>query len=632
MKKIYLYILFFSIIQGTWAQEHLSDTLEIEEAVVTSPRLINFTTGAKVQRIGKLAKELNRGNSIADLLNDFSIASIKSYGVDGLTSVSLRGAGSNHTAVVWNGFNLQSPMNGGIDMAQLPAGFMDDIQVQYGGAGALYGSGCIGGIVHLNNTISTHKGFSANFTQQGGSFNTFSTLASVKIGTGKTGHGIKVYYKTADNNFEFTNNQQINSPTQKTNNAQVKKLGLLQSNNFKVGKGNIETNLWYQLNDKHIPPNMFKKTNKASQEDQNIRGIINYRHPWKHHLLAVKNGIFVEQTQYNDPEMPSEQANSLSKAYTSRTEIENLFRINNHLQLNAGVNYAYIWADVDDYPSNTDQQRASVFTSFKAFTNNKKWATTINFRKEWVDDHFTPFIPAIGIRYSPDKTLTLQGNISRNYRLPTFNELYWANWGNPDLKPEDGYSTDLGLQWLITRKNMHLKLSSSIFHSRVKDWIIWVPGLGNWSPQNVQKVWSRGVEAEAKWALQLTHFQTQLFVQYGYTRSTNESEQTGINGKQLIYVPKHEAKGNVRMQYKSWYINYSHGYVGQRYITADHSGLPIKGYQIGNLKLGKSLNYQNLSMQIAADINNLWDSDYQVMAFYPMPLRNYGLTIHFDIN
>jgi iron complex outermembrane receptor protein len=627
MKKIVIIFIVLAAALNLSAQNSLSDTLKLEEAVVTAPRLINYTTGAKVQRISPHTKQQHRANSIADMLNQVSLASIKSYGVDGLTSISLRGAGSNHTAVVWNGFNLQSPMNGGVDMAQLPAGFIEDVQVQYGGAGALYGSGAIGGVVHLNNSLETIPGVTTTVTHQLGSFQSYSTLASVKIGTDNTAHALKFYHKSAENNFEFINTQRFNSPREETNNAAVNKIGLLQSNAFKFGKNKLETHVWYQFNDKEIPPNMFKATNSAEQKDKHFRGVVSFSSPWRQHKLNARAGIFLEETDYTNPEVDTEDANSLSQAKSLKTEVENNFRLGDNLMINTGIHYAYLWSDATTYPMGTHQNRASVFSSVKLFAKNNSWAGTITFRQELVDTQLSPFIPSVGIRYAPLKNLSIQVNLARNYRLPTFNELYWGNWGNPDLQPEDGYSSDVGFSWHTTRGNSTLQASSTIFHSRINDWIIWVPTQGKWTPENVQKVWSRGIELDAKWQYKVNDWNTIISARYGYTRSTNEGEQSAKQGKQLMYVPKHEGKSSLTLQYKRYNITYNHSYIGQRYITEDNSGMPIDAYQLGGLQIGASLHWQKLSIRISGQVRNIWNVNYQVMAFYPMPLRNYGLSL-----
>ncbi|MFO7938616.1 MAG: TonB-dependent receptor [Bacteroidales bacterium] len=630
MKKIVFTSLIVFIALHLRAQSLTTDTLKLEEVVVSAPRLINYTTGAKVQRITDLTRQQNRANSVADMLNQATLASIKSYGVDGLTSVSLRGAGSNHTAVVWNGFSLQSPMNGGVDMSQLPAGFIEDVQVQYGGAGALYGSGAIGGVVHLNNTLQINPDFSTSVTHQLGSFHSYSTLASFKMGTESTGHALKIYHKSAENNFEFINTQRINSPRERTSNAAVKKIGILQSNAIALGKSKLETHLWYQFNDKEIPPNMFKATNQAQQEDEHFRGVVSFSSPWQQHNFHARAGIFLEKTDYYNPETTDGEPGSLSQAQSVRTEVENDFRVAEHITLNTGLHYAYLWSDASTYPIGTNQNRASIYSSLKLFSKNNQWASTLTLRQEFVDDHFTPFIPSLGLRYSPIKQVSFQANLARNYRLPTFNELYWGNWGNPDLQPEDGYSSDLGIKWIEALGNSTLQLGSTVFHSRIQDWIIWVPAQGKWSPDNVQKVWSRGVEVDAKWTYHTGQWRTTVNARYGFTRSTNEGEHSAKQGKQLMYVPQHETKTSATVRYKKHSFTYFHSYIGKRYITEDHSGLPIEAYHTGSVQLSTTLEWQPVNIRLAAHINNLWNASYQVMAFYPMPLRNYQFTIEFS--
>ncbi len=63
-----------------------------------------------------------------------------------------------HTAILWNGFNIQNAMLGQTDLSLLPAVFFDEVEIEYGGSSAVWGSGAVAGSIHLNNRAGFGRG------------------------------------------------------------------------------------------------------------------------------------------------------------------------------------------------------------------------------------------------------------------------------------------------------------------------------------------------------------------------------------------------------------------------------------------------------------------------------------------
>ncbi len=138
------------------AQSDSSRTLP--EFVLRDPNLRAKGSLYKIQTVDSTWLENYRQRSMSDVLSELTPVFIKSYGPSALATPSFRGSSSSQTAVLWNGFNLQSVMNGQIDLNLLPAVFTDEVQVQYGSASAGWGSGAVGGAIHLNNRFHFNKG------------------------------------------------------------------------------------------------------------------------------------------------------------------------------------------------------------------------------------------------------------------------------------------------------------------------------------------------------------------------------------------------------------------------------------------------------------------------------------------
>ena len=197
---------------------------------------------------------------------------------------------------------------------------------------------------------------------------------------------------------------------------------------------------------------------------------------------------------------------------------------------------------------NESRFESSLLNSLRALLN-KKMAASFLFRTEYYDNKLIAFIPSAGFDYDLSQSFGLKINLSRNYHKPNLNDLYWLPGGNPELKPEDGFSSDLSVRkiWKTSSSELDLKLSG--FASLIDNWIIWRPaanGAYYWEADNLKKVFSRGAEFSSSWRYHPNEkIKMAVNANYSFTRSTNENAVESVDqsrGKQLIYIPKH--KGN----------------------------------------------------------------------------------------
>ncbi len=176
-------------------------TLNIQEVIVNDTRLENFSTGTKVQNFDSETLEQFDGDNLSDLLINESGIFIKTYGLGSLATSSFRGGSASQTVTLWNGFNINSPMNGQLDFSLVPAGLTNNVKIQHGGTSALWGSGAIGGTIHLNSIPVFDKGITAAASFEAGSFGTFKEKVSFEISKPKWISALKFSHNNAKNNF-----------------------------------------------------------------------------------------------------------------------------------------------------------------------------------------------------------------------------------------------------------------------------------------------------------------------------------------------------------------------------------------------------------------------------------------------
>lgn len=616
------------------AQEIPVDTSkQLKIVEVSSSRFTLFANTNKTETLDSTFLNRYSTSNLADILTNESQIFVKSYGLGSLATMSFRGSGASHTAVLWNGFNMQSPMNGLIDLSLIPANFMSNVKIQYGGAGALWGTGAVGGSIHLNSSSEFNRGITASTNTSFGSFSDKQQQATIEISKKRVVSVLKIFNHDAKNDFPFINIAQYGKPEQKQSNAELKQYGLLQENYFKINeKQKISTHFWYQLNDRNIPPSMTQNINVSNQKDELFRGTLDWERKTERLTVLARSAYFDEYLFFTDSYIDID-TKSRTKVFIA--EAETRFRIAKFDLVNVGVNNTYSEASTEDYVRNQHQNRVAIFASYKIHTKNDSWSAVLSGRQEFIENKSIPFCPSIAIKGKFLKYFFIKANVSKHYRIPTFNDLYWAQGGNPNLQPESGWSEEASLEHLFRAKHISWEISATAFNRNIDNWIIWLPNnYGIWSPENVLQVWSRGLEYKLKINFTKNKFSFQLGGFYNYVLSTNEKAVTPGDqslGKQLIYVPIQNAQGNMTISYKGTSLSYVQVYTGYRYTFSDNSKY-LMPYTIGNLSLSQTFSLSTSKIKIYTQLNNVWQETYQVLAYRAMPLFNYqvGLLLIFN--
>ena len=292
----------------------------LDEVIIPSNRLKNFATGSKIEEIDSTVLVQNSNNTLADLLASQTQVFVKSYGIAGLSSPSFRGTNASQTAIVWNGFNLGSPMNGQLDLALLPVNFANNVKIQFGGAGALWGSGAVGGTVHLNNKPAFNKGISVNSSSSIGSFGDRQQNLEFSYSKKRFISVTKLFYHEARNNFSFQDNTGVLKTTRTLNNAEIFQKGFMQELYYKINAyQNLSLRFWYQTNNRNIPASISANDSKANQKDDAVRTTIEWQRIKTKISYFARAAYFDEKLNFTDPGIFL-VSNSQSKAFISEAE------------------------------------------------------------------------------------------------------------------------------------------------------------------------------------------------------------------------------------------------------------------------------------------------------------------------
>jgi vitamin B12 transporter len=621
--KILLLVFLFPIF--LFAQTDTTKTLP--EYELTSKRLNRYALGQNRVDFDSLTLSRYSFQNLADLLQNETPLSIKAYGV-GSATVSMRGTGSSHTAVVWNGFNIQSAASGQSDISVLDVASNHHIGVKYGGGSALYGSSAIGGAIYLDSDVPQKEGMRGYGRFSAGSY----VFSGYNIGLSMRKQDIAVavgfQYQTSDNDFLFKNTAEIGQPLQRQVNAAFEKWNINTAIFFKINdKNNVKLNLWNSLNDRQIPPTMTSANDHARQEDNAQRVAFEWQHIGKRVVTKTRFGFFKDYLLYNSDAVDSSVVES--RKMIGETELN--IPLSATQELRFGVNYTYESAQII---KSYNRPRIAVFNNYRK--RFKKLELSANMRQEVVDNQWINPTASIGFEYpiffkkskiSPPfgggGGLQLRGGISYNYNLPALNDLYWQNLGNPNLMPENGWSEEIGFNFNNKNIGLFKKLSLTVFNMHTKDWILWQPINGIWRPDNVEKIWSRGIETQTKWAYHFNEINIETTLQYQMTYSTDK------NGNQILFTPLHSGAGGLNFNYKNYYIAYNQSFSGRRYMATDNLTW-TNPFSLGNMTLGGVMTLWKLKGNYSLRINNIFNANYQPIRFYAMPRRNFMIQIGFS--
>jgi len=315
-------------------------------------------------------------------------------------------------------------------------------------------------------------------------------------------------------------------------------------------------------------------------------------------------------------------------------EAEIYYKVFPFQTLNAGLHYKYTNGYTDYYQKQQFQEEVALFVSYLINSKKDKWKLNISLRQEYANDRFVPIMPSLGMDVRIYRELFAYGNFSRNFRMPTLNDLYWYPGGNPDLKPEEGYAEEIGLKHSLKWKTTRFNYTVSVFNNNVENWIVWLPSGIIWSPQNILAVRSRGIEVSTGFSYFKNKYLIDINGNFSYvSATTRKSNNESAIGKQLIYTPEVNAGLNLSFGYRLYLFSYNMDYISQRYTSPDNSD-KIKPYLLGNIQISKDFRLKKYTLSAFVHVNNLWNVAYQTIAWQAMPGINFktGIKINFKHN
>ncbi|MBK6263593.1 TonB-dependent receptor plug domain-containing protein [Marivirga sp. S37H4] len=627
--RLGIVILFWVLTLNIYAQIPVDSAIALQEVTVMGNFEKQFLPGNGIIIPKEKTLTFYQSDNISEVLRQQSSIHIKEYGNGMLSTIAFRGTNASQTSVLWNNFNINSFTLGMTDFSLIPTQAIGEITIIPGSGSSTGGNGAFGGSVLLQNDVDFNAIPAIVLSQQVGSFGQYSTSINAKSSFDNWAFDTRLYWGKSDNDFEVL-------PTgQKQNNAYFERKGINQTIGYQIdNRSSLKAAIWYNDNFREIQPVISNNNNRIinNQEDKNFRSILNYEYADNSGKLSMGSGLFQDEMTYR-------QDHSISYLKVQRIEsfADYKYYLSNQHQVKFSARHNYIQAQNESYQEGGGkEQRYNLGVQLKGeISEGIDYA--VHLQQQLMNGVKIPLSPYLGFSYemwrNQQHQIHIKANTSFNYRLPTLNDRYWNEVGNPVLNAETGWNKEISLtsqhQWDM------LKLRSSVtaFHNQVENWIQWAPDSNNqWRPRNIKEVIAKGLEMNLSANFPLgNEVNIESGVQYSYIKSTVIQSEVNQNevGKQLIYTPFHKGNGTISVGWRQFSLDTFHQLTGKVYTTNNNSEtFALESFLISDLGIG----WKSKPWQLAGRVKNIFNKEYQVYSGYAMPGRNYQLSIQYQIN
>ena len=614
------YILFvFILLIGGKSFAQLDSIQQLKVVNLSSKKLQKHSKGYKVLALSD-SIILKNTESFTTLLRFNTPIYIKEYGAGGTSTASFRGTSASNTAVVWNGININSINNGQTGFNALTVNLIDNIDVRSGGGSIEFGSGAIGGTIHLNDQLYFEKQLNYQFVSSVGSYNTYNNLYKFSFGSDNIAAKFGVSYNQSENDYKWLGTDGL-----KNENGAYDNLSFTLGFSYKLNYFSRLSLLSSKFNGNRDFSGTLPNPSAAKEKykDYNFRNLLEYSYHKNEFTHSVKFAYLTQEYRYFVDKNIEVYNFGKSKRYLLKYDFN--YRISSNSSVEMFSELESVLGKTDEI----DEKNRKQFSQSVIYTQKIENIASLNVkvRKDFNSEYKIPFVVALGAELTPLKNMFFRLNGSKNYRVPTYNDLYWPALGNLDLIPESSLQGEFGVGY----KTNDVKLDLGVYYINSKDKIVWTPGgdperPGIWTPINVSEAVNKGIEFTVAFNKAINKHLFNFNLNYSYTIAKDKS-----TNNYLTYVPKHLANGSFSYSYKRISIFYQHLFNGKVYTTTDNlNNYTVPYYNIGNVGVNYNIIKTNKKqLVLGVKVNNVFNKEYQVLPSRPMPNRNFNININY---
>ncbi|MBR5654857.1 MAG: TonB-dependent receptor [Prevotella sp.] len=651
--------------QDTDVSSTPADTIGSIGEVVVRGKLV-FREVVPSQKLG--GKELERmsSHSIADALRYFSGIQLKDYGgVGGIKTVNIRSMGTHHLGIYYDGIELGNAQNGQIDLGQFSLDNVEEVTLYNGQKSAIFQTASDfgnAGSVYIRTRRPRflhgerqHLRFKATY----GSSDLFRSTAlwEQKLNDDVSA-SLSAGFVTASGKYKFRYRRFNLDHTVAWDTTATRQNGDIHAERVEANlHGVIDQGYWhvkgYLYNSARGIPgaivnNVWRRGERQGDLNTFVQGAWQKSFGDRYSTRVMGKWAYY-RTHYenNDPTLlPVDNKYYQQEFYLTTSHVYEVMRgwsvsmsyDARYNKLNA-TTYRFArptrWSHLVSLATGIDfwrvKAQASILYSF--IHDRTRLDNSTNDRGR--------FTPALFVNVFPfsDHALSLRAYVKESFRMPTFNDLYYTDLGNASLRPERATQYDIGMMYDKSWQRGALRqLSFQIdgYYNHVTDKIVAYPKgqQFRWTMLNMGKVKIHGIDVGASATLApLPQLLVTGRVQYTYQDARDVTDpDTPYYKDQLPYIPWHSGSLILGATWKGWGVNYSFIYAGERYnepenIIYNH----MEPWYTNDLGLTYERQMGKMHWKATLEVNNLLSQDYDVIVNYPMPKRNYALSLELTL-
>ena len=644
-------------------QTSLSDTLlKLKEVTIYSNRMQKKMSPVQILS----GKELEKLNvySVADALRYFSGVQIKDYGgIGGLKTVNIRSMGSHHVGVFYDGIELGNAQNGVVDLGRFSLDNMEVISLYNGQKSAIFQPAkdySSASAIYMQTRKPLFKGEkknNLNIGVKGGSFSTINpSLLWEHRFNERISSSISTEYMYTSGRYKFTYAKKDGYDTTAVRqNGDVRMLRLENAFFGKIPKGEWKAKAYLYNSERGYPgaavreePGKFRHQDRQWDTNLFVQGSFqNYFKPW-YSLLANGKYAYDYLHYLSDPRldvttMYVDNHYRQQEIYASAAHLFTIYpwwsmSLSNDFQWNA------LRADLIDFVYPT---RNTILTSAATSFDFNHLMLQASLLYTHVDDNTrtkganagtkNKYTPSVIATWQPltKFPLNVRAFYKKVFRMPTLNDLYYTFIGNKDLKPEYTTQYDVGITFSHTWNNHWLKsldLQIDGYYNEVDDKIIAMPTSNQfrWTMINLGHVEIRGLDAAIRGEWGFGKVELSTLFNYTYQKAQDFTDPTSEwYGGQIPYIPWHGGSIILNGSYQTWSCNYSFIYTGERYEAV--ANIPenyAQPWYTHDFSLSKTFQWGKTGIRVTAEINNIFNQQYEVVQCYPMPGTSFKIKLN----
>jgi vitamin B12 transporter len=520
----------------------------------------------------------------------------KSGGIGRLTNVTIRGSGTNQVLVMIDGVQVNSPTTGSFDFSNLTTDNLERIEVVRGPQSTLYGSDAMGGLINIVTKKGKGKPKFGIRSEFGAPERTFNESVSSSGSTEKFHYSVDLSRvdsdgRGADDDYEKTN---ISSRLGYKLNKKIDFETTMRYNDSKVG---IDDGAF------RSDPNRF-----SENDDFNMNAICNHSvTDWWSQRLKFS--------------VADSGSRSIDHPNPGTSETRSRFRLDSQIYTGEWQ-HTLKYKDIDTFVVGFEfEDQEADNRSFDVAIINRGWYFQ-NQLKLWdrfffnaglrIDDnnrYGKDVNPKLSMAYHLKETDTkFKANWGKGFRGPTLNDLFWPDFGDPTLEPEESESYDIGFEQYLFEDTVFFGIT--YFKNRFSNLIQWAPDMtGTWRPQNLSSVRTEGIEAEAV----VKPFKG-LTLRGTFTKTSTRD----ASHKELIRQPRTQGSFNINYTFlEKFNIN-----LDDTIVSHSRAGSNIRGKRTndGHNKLDVALTYDySKHFQFYARVENMLNENFDEILGFQAP-------------